>query len=155
MLTPSMSPYWGMYSRFAVHFVWTTRDRQPLIDRGRADFLWENLPIVTRQERALLLELGMVSTHIHLLMCLHPMTQIPRMLQRMKGGTATLINRHVRSRLADLRWAKGYSLTSVCPRHIDLIANYVRHQDRRHPTEAIPGWEPRPVASATSAEPRL
>jgi putative transposase len=144
-----------MYHRFAIHLVWTTRDRLPLIDCGRAQFLWENLPIVARQERALIVELGMVSTHVHLLACLHPTIQLPRMIQRMKGGTATLINRRVPSDLAELRWAKGYSLTSVCPRHLDAIANYVRHQHQRHPTEAIPGWSNKPVAPSTSAEPRL
>jgi REP element-mobilizing transposase RayT len=144
-----------MYSRFAVHLVWTTRDRLSLIDRERAAFLWDNLPIVGRQERALVVEVGIVSTHVHLLLCLHPMTLIPRMLQRMKGGTATLMNRQIQSPLGVLHWAKGYSLTSVCPRHLDAIAAYVRHQDIRHPNETIPGWINKPVASATSAEPRL
>lgn len=144
-----------MYNRLAVHLVWTTLDRRPIIDQNRAHFLWENLPIVARQERALLLELGMVSTHVHLLACLHPMTVIPRMLQRMKGGTATLMNRQIQSPLGELRWAKGYSITGICPRHIDLIANYVRTQAARHPNENIPGWINKAVASATSAEPRL
>jgi REP element-mobilizing transposase RayT len=142
-----------MHHRFAVHIVWTTRNREPTINRDRATYLWENLPIIARQERALLLELGMVTTHLHLLLCLHPTTVVPRMLQRMKGGTAALMNRQVRT-ATDFKWAKGYSLTSVCPRHLDIIASYVRNQPNRHPAEAIEGWIP-PVALATSSEARL
>lgn len=102
-----------------------------------------------------MLELGIVATHLHLLVRLHPATVIPRLLQRMKGGTATLINRHVVSQGPALRWAKVYSVISVSPRQRDVAVAYVRHQHTHHPEEAIQGWIGRPVASATSAEPRL
>jgi REP element-mobilizing transposase RayT len=144
-----------MHHRLLVHIVWTTRDRQPTIDRPRAAYLWKHLPIIARQERARVLELGIVATHLHLLVRLHPSTVIPRLLQRMKGGTATLINRQPGSACPTLRWTKGYSVTSVSPRQQDVAAAYVRHQHTHHPDEAIPGWPARPVASATSAEPRL
>jgi len=62
-----------------------------------------------------LLELGNVATHLQLLVRLRPSTVIPRLLQRMKGGTATLINRHVASRGSALRWAKGCSVTRHAP----------------------------------------
>ena len=98
-----------------------------------------------------MLELGIVTTHLHLLVRLHPSTVIPRLLQRMKGGTATLINRHMASEGPALRWAKGYSVISVSPRQRGIAAIYVRHQHTHHPEEAIQGWIGRPVASATSA----
>jgi putative transposase len=129
-----------MYHRLLVHIVWTTRDRGPTIDQARAAYLWEHLPIIARQERARILELGMVSTHVHLLIRLHPSTVIPRLLQRMKGGTANAINRHERSGAPALRWAKGYSLTSVSPHHLEAAATYVRRQPNRHPDDTTPGW---------------
>ena len=144
-----------MHHQLLVHIVWTTRDRQPTIDRPRAEYLWKHLPIIARQERARVLELGIVTTHLHLLVRLHPSTVIPRLLQRMKGGTATLINRGAPLQDPALRWAKGYSVISVSPRQRGVAAAYVRHQHTHHPDEAIPGWTAPPVASATSAEPRL
>ena len=144
-----------MHHHLLVHIAWTTRDRAPIIDRNRASYLWSHLPVIARQERARILELGIVSTHLHLLVRLHPATGISRLLQRMKGGTACRINRHEASTAPDLRWAKGYSITSVSPRHLDMVAAYVRQQHIHHPGEAIPDWTSHPVASATSAEPRL
>ncbi len=145
-----------MYHRLLVHIVWTTRDRGPTIDQARAAYLWEHLPIIARQERARILELGMVATHVHLLVRLHPSTVVPRLLQRMKGGTANAINRHERSGAPHLRWAKGYGITSVSQRNQDAAATYIRRQPTHHPDDAIPGWDGGgPVASATSAEPRL
>ena len=129
-----------MYHRILVHLVWTTRDRAPLIELTSAAYLAEHLPIIARQERTRLLELGIVATHVHLLMRLHPTSQVPRLLQRLKGGTAVGINRASDSLAPDLRWAKGYGVQSVSPRSAESVALYVRHQHIRHPDEAIRGW---------------
>ena len=129
-----------MYHRILVHIVWTTRERVPTIDRAYAAYLSEHLPIIARQERARVLELGIVATHLHLLLRLHPTTVIPRLLQRMKGGTAHGINRRLAPGAPVLRWAKGYSVQSVSPRHRESAAAYVRDQHLHHPGEAIPGW---------------
>lgn len=144
-----------MHHRLVVHIVWTTRDRLPSINRVRAQYLWEHLPIIVRQERGRLLELGIVTTHLHMLVRLHPTTQIPRLLQRMKGGSAYGINGAAAIGQTHLRWAKGYSVTSVSPRAMQSVETYVRHQHLRHSQEAIAGWSNDPVASATPAEPRL
>ena len=144
-----------MHHHVLVHVVWTTRDREPSLDRERAVYLWERLPIIARQERARILELGLVATHLHLLVRLHPMTQLPRMLQRMKGGTAYGINGGASTDPSRLRWAKGYSVISVSPRAISRVAVYVRDQHLHHPDQAIPGWSNPSVASATPAESRL
>jgi putative transposase len=130
-----------MRDRLFVHIVWTTRDRAPLVDAPTAGFLEHLFPITCRQERANLLALGMVQTHVHMLVRLHPTTQIPRLLQRLKGGSAVLAGReglplHGRP----LRWAKGYGIASVSPQQLSSVFGYVRDQARRHPTEAIPGW---------------
>ena len=144
-----------MHHQLLIHIVWTTRDRRPMIDRPQASFLWEHLPIIARQERSRVLELGIVATHLHLLLRVHPATVIPRLLQRMKGGTSTFINRHMTTGGPALRWAKGYSVTSVSPRQREVVAAYVRCQDAHHPGDAIPGWAGRPFPAAPSAEPSL
>ena len=142
-----------MHHQLLVHIVWTTRDREAAIDHGRAAYLSEHLPIIARQERARILELGLVTTHLHMLVRLHPTTEIPRMLQRMKGGTAHGMNENSTAGQRPLRWAKGYSVVSVSPRAAPQVAAYIRDQHTRHPREAIPGWGRPSVASATSAEP--
>ncbi len=124
------------------------------MDRRVAAFLVEALPIIARQERAVILEIGIVRTHLHLLVRLHPTTTIPRLMQRMKGGTSIVANRDgIATR--ELRWAKGYNIDSVNPRGLETVRLYIRNQALRHPDEAIPDWSPPHVASATSAESRL
>ncbi|HQR17769.1 MAG TPA: IS200/IS605 family transposase [Gemmatimonadales bacterium] len=129
-----------MHHRLLVHIVWTTREREPTIDSQRAAYLCEHLPIIARQERVHILAIGIVATHLHLLVRVHPSTSLPRLLQRMKGGTAHAINWHFSASGPALRWAKGYSATTVSPRQAGRAVSYIRHQSSHHPTEAIPGW---------------
>ncbi len=133
-----------MHHQLFVHLIWTTQNREATIDSQRAAYLWDNLPMIARQERAHILAIGIVATHLHLLMRIHPATSLPRLLQRMKGGTAKTINWDASVDGPALRWAKGYSATTVSPRQLGAAAAYVRRQHTHHPAEAIPGWTGQP-----------
>src|SRR5689334_6500495 len=100
-----------MRHRLYIHLVWTTRERLPLITHDVAEFLAINLPVIARQERGRLLEMGLVQTHIHTIVRIHPLTSITRLVQRFKGGTSTLLNR--RTATTKLKWAKGYNVDTV------------------------------------------
>src|SRR5258706_7791150 len=102
-----------MRDRLFVHITWTTRERAALIDARVASFLSQALPIITRQERGRVLAIGIVANHVHLLARLCPMTQIPRLLQRLKGGTAMVANRDGHATRRPLKWDKGYNIESV------------------------------------------
>lgn len=125
-----------------VHVAWTVRDRAPLIDVRLAEFLCRFLRDVARQERAHILEVGLVSTHIHLLVRLHPTTTIPRLMQRLKGGSSVIAGREYRSSDGhELKWERGYSIHTVGAKSLEAVRKYLRSQHLHHPAEAIPGWE--------------
>ena len=90
----------------------------------------------------------MVSDHVHLLVALHPATSLPRLVQRLKGGSAVVANREGHAhRGHPLRWAKGYNVETVSPRRVPRVGEYIRRQPQHHPQRAIPDV---PVASATA-----
>src|SRR5262249_52332296 len=93
---------------------------------------------MAQENRAEVLEIGMVSTHIHLLLRAQPMTDLPRMIGRMKGATSRIAKRDA---IAPLAWADGYDLETVSPGEETKIRHYLRAQPYRHPTEAIAGWQ--------------
>ncbi len=152
-----------MRHRLYVHLTWTARQRAPLIDASRAEFLLRFLPAIARQARAYLLAIGLVTTHVHLVVRLNPATSIARLVQRSKGGSSILCARECHGLLSEpLRWDKGYNVESVSPRALTEVMDYVNHQPRRHPDQVIPGWSQRLLARTTStslkrqaAEPRL
>jgi len=130
-----------MWHRLYYHIVWTTRERQHLIDAGLARFLCRFLRGVARQERAHILEIGMVATHVHLLVRLHPTSDISRLLQRMKGGSSTVAGkeRHSTTNLV-LKWSKGYAIRTIAARSLEVVRGYLRSQTTKHPNEVIRDW---------------
>jgi REP element-mobilizing transposase RayT len=132
-----------MRHRLFVHLVWTTRDRAPLIDVRVAEFLSRYLRDVAAQERTRVVALGLVQTHVHMLLRIHPQSCLTRLVQRLKGGSATVAGREGHSTVArPLRWARGYSIDSISPRAVEIVRDYVLAQPEHHPAEAIERWAP-------------
>jgi REP element-mobilizing transposase RayT len=77
-----------MHHRLYLHLVWSTRDRAPLITADRAVFLCRFLRGTARHHRAYVLELGMVATHVHVLLRVHPATALSRGLLGIECGGA-------------------------------------------------------------------
>src|SRR2546427_7706348 len=80
----------SVIDRIYCHIVWTTRNRKALIDAALARLLCGFLRGVASQEAARLLEIGMVRTHVQLLVRIRPTTNVSRLLQRLKGGSAAI-----------------------------------------------------------------
>lgn len=120
-----------------VHLTWTTLQRQALINRDVAAFLYRFLPREARRHGARLLALGVVADHVHLVLRLPPVTNISRMVQGFKGASARIANRDGLMPRAPLRWAEGYDLRSVGVRRLQTVVDYVEQQASRHPNLAV------------------
>lgn len=103
-----------------------------------AQFLARYLPAVAHQENAAVLAMGMVTTHIHLLVTMAPTTGIPRLVQRFKGGSSRVAE--IEGHSTRLQWANGYSVSSVSRREIARALTYLQAQPKHHPLEAIRDW---------------
>ena len=130
-----------MRHRLYVHLVWTTQGREPLIDLELARFLCRFLRAMARKERAYVLEIGMVRTHVHVLARIHPTVPISTLVERLKGASsAVAANEGVGGR-GRLYWAKGYSVDSVSGGSLAAVRAYLRRQPTKHSNEAIEDWE--------------
>jgi REP element-mobilizing transposase RayT len=116
---------------------WTTLRRLPLIHAGAASYLRQMLPAIARRHGVRVVEIGMVSDHVHLVLELPPRPDIPRLVQGLKGASARIANRDGVMPRAPLRWANGYDLRSVGVRDLRRAIAYVRAQSARHPKQAI------------------
>jgi REP element-mobilizing transposase RayT len=131
-----------MYHRLYYHVVWGTNDREPLITLRTARFLCGFLRGIAIQERSRILDIGIVMDHVHVLITIHPTTNWPRLIQRLKGGSSMLANREGQVDCDHpLKWAKGYSVQTVSPCNVDKVRGYLKKQSLHHPEKAIPGWE--------------
>lgn len=130
-----------MRHRLYIHLIWTTQHRERLIDRPIAQFLCRFLRALARKERAHILEIGMVQTHLHLLARIHPTVAISRLVKRLKGASSAVATKEGLGTNGRLYWAKGYSVDTVSRRNLDAVRSYLRSQPTHHREEAIPGWE--------------
>ena len=127
-----------MRHRLYYHVAWTTRDRARLIDSAVAEFLAHHSQVVARQERASILELGIVADHVHLVLRAHPRTDLPRLIQRLKGASARIATKlGLTKHPCGLKWAKGYNIETIGPKALEVARRYVRNQPARHPGKAI------------------
>jgi REP element-mobilizing transposase RayT len=140
-----------VYHRLYLHPVWTTRARAPLIDLAIARFLARFLRAMARRERAYVLEIGMVQTHVHLLIRLHPTAAVSPLVKRLKGASSAVAAQEGLGARGRLYWAKGYAVHSVSPQALEAVRQYLRERPRHHPSEAISGWagDPRGEYDAT------
>lgn len=126
-----------MPAHIYAHLTWTTFARLPLIDASVVGFLTKFLPAECVRHKARAIALGIVADHVHLLLELPPIVDIPRLVQGLKGASARIANRDGITRHESLRWAQGYSLRSVSPGNLRAAVSYVRSQAHRHPNRAI------------------
>src|SRR5437762_13955487 len=130
-----------MIDRIYCHVVWATRHRAPLIDAGLARFLCTFLRGVATQESARILEIGMVRTHLHLLVRIRPTTDVSRLLQRLKGGSAAIAGKERRAAAGvPLKWDKGYSSHSWGMRGLAAVRAYLRAERLHYPDQVTAGW---------------
>lgn len=130
-----------MRHRLYIHLVWTTRGRERLIDLEVAAFLCRFLRSMARKERAYILEIGLVQSHVHVLARVHPTTPVSTLVKRLKGASSAVAAQEGLGKLGRLHWAKGYSVQSVSAQALDRVRAYLRHQRIHHSEEAITGWE--------------
>ena len=127
--------------RLYAHLTWGTLQRQALITPDVVAFLRRFLPHEAQRHGARLLALGIVADHVHVVLRLGTVNDIPRMVQGLKGASARVANRDGLTPRARLRWAEGYDLRSVGVRQLRTVVEYVENQAHRHPKLVV---RPRP-----------
>jgi len=123
--------------RIYVHASWTTFARLPLIDTLVADFLRRFVLAEAGRHGARVVETGIVRDHVHIILELPPVFDVPRLIQGLKGASARIANRDEIARHESLRWAQGYDLRSVGLRQLRGAIAYVKSQADHHPERAF------------------
>lgn len=107
-----------------------------MIDGATAQFLDGYLRKVVSHERAEVLGLAILKTHVDLVIRTRAWFDLPRLAQALKGGSSYEVNRLPGNKLG-LRWANEYSATTVSPRHVPHVLRYLTTQAQRHPDEVV------------------
>ena len=90
------------------------------------------------KERAEVVGLAILQTHVHLIIRTEARFDLPYLVQLLKGGSSYAASRVAGNSLG-LRWARKYSATTISPKQLGLALRYLQAQNQHHPGEGVRG----------------
>jgi REP element-mobilizing transposase RayT len=115
------------FSQLLFHFVFSTQNREELIGPDLRPKLYSYLEGIVQSEGGVLLSIGGMPDHVHLLARLKPAIFIPDLLRSIKAGSSGWVNS--RSRFA---WQEGYGAFSVSESSAKTVHRYIQNQEAHH-----------------------
>jgi putative transposase len=119
------------FSNLLYHIVFSTKDRRPLITDGAREALYAYIGGVLRGEEGVLLEIGGMPDHVHLVVQFRTDVSVAEMVRRIKANSSKWMNeRHkIPGRF---EWQAGYGAFSVSESGLPALRAYVQNQREHH-----------------------
>jgi REP element-mobilizing transposase RayT len=119
------------FANLLYHIVFTNKGRLPLIRDDLRDPLYEYIGGILRGERGILLEIGGVPDHVHLLVKLKTDIAVSLMVQKIKAKSSKWINER-QSHVQRFEWQAGYGIFSVSESLVGKVQTYIQGQEEHH-----------------------
>ena len=118
-------------SKVIVHFIFSTKDRDPWLDLDVRPRMHAYLATICRDLGGEAFRVGGVADHVHLV------TTLPRTLSQaeMVEGIKKTSSKWIKSlapKLGEFYWQRGYGAFSVSPSQLDAVLEYVESQEEHH-----------------------
>lgn len=121
----------GTYTNLLYHLVFSTKSRLPLISRELETDLNAYIGGIVRGEGGVLLEIGGMPDHVHLLAKFKPAVSVSDMLKHIKGNSSKWVNEE-RMQSRKFGWQDGYAAFTVSESQVGAVRNYIREQEQHH-----------------------
>lgn len=122
------------------HYVWTTKNRYPLITEENRSMLEQSVRATCNKHRVIVHALGFMPDHIHLAVSLPPVLSLFTFAQQVKGSSSHLINRIERSDSMSrniFEWQSEYGVLTFNDDSYSDVTEYVENQLHHHTVGSI------------------
>ena len=119
------------FANLLYHVVFSTKGRLPLISEEVKEPLYEYMGGIIRGEGGILLEIGGMPDHVHLLAKFKTDIAVATMVKKIKGKSSKWRN-DVRHQAERFQWQEGYGAFSVSESLVKKVRNYIRTQEEHH-----------------------
>jgi putative transposase len=119
------------FSNLLFHLVFTTRNRYPYLRPELREPLYQYIGGTIRSARGVLLEIGGVADHVHLLVQLKPETAVAAMVRLIKSNSSRWINDQP-GRQGRFEWQNGYGVFTVSESQVQALRAYILNQEEHH-----------------------
>ncbi len=119
------------YVRIWIHAVFSTKNREPLLDKANRLLLCKHIKENCEQKGIYIDHIGGYSDHIHVLLSLSKTQNIADTMQQIKGESSFWINKEGLLK-EKLQWQDDYFAVSVSQSHVDRVRKYIAGQEAHH-----------------------
>lgn len=124
---------WRLY----YHFVWTTKERQPLIKPAIQPIIYGYIIGKAHALDVIIHAIGGIEDHIHIISSVPPKLSLSDFVRYTKGSSAYHINRMFQDEGADFGWQRGYGVFSLGGKQLKSAVEYVRNQREHHARNSL------------------
>ncbi len=117
------------WSRLFYHLVWSTADREPIIDYAREELIHCHLREAAKRHNIIVHAIGGIEDHIHLAVSIPSALAVATAVQRIKGGSSRAINETLGQ---EFRWQAEYGVDTFSKRHLKDVVAYISNQRKHH-----------------------
>jgi putative transposase len=113
------------------HIVFSTKDREPLIRPAFRDELQKYIAGIVRNEGGVLLGVGGMPDHLHLVTKFKSDRSVAEMVRLIKANSSKWVNEE-HGAAGRFAWQNGYGAFTVSQSQLDALLNYVANQESHH-----------------------
>jgi putative transposase len=122
------------YLSLYYHVIFSTKNRENLIQPGIEERVWAYLGGIARENKFYSIGVGGVENHVHLLLELPATLAVSKAVQLLKGGSSAWI-KDALPEMPGLRrfaWQDGYAAFTVGKSQVADVIEYIRKQREHH-----------------------
>jgi putative transposase len=112
------------------HLVFSTKNREPLIDKAWQQRLYDYTGGIARNLRCVLLAAGGMPDHVHYLVGMHQSVAPADLLAKIKANSTTWVKDNTGCH--SFSWQEGYGAYAVSKSNIDSVKHYIETQAEHH-----------------------
>lgn len=114
-----------------IHTIWTTKDRQPLIQSEMELYLYSFITKIMGELGCQSRILGGTENHVHCLFSLNPQRSVAEVIKHVKGSSSHFVN--FENLVSEkFSWQKGYLAFSVSDANLEQVVERIKRQREYH-----------------------
>lgn len=122
------------YSSLTYHLIFSTKCRRRTIRTEFRERLYQYIGGIIRDKDGVLLEIGGVEDHVHLLAAIPANMSVSDMLRFIKSNSSGWVNETF-SPSQPFAWQPGYGAFTVSHSQKPVVRTYIQNQERHHQTK--------------------
>jgi len=119
------------FTNLLFHIVFSTKHRAPFVHESLRERLYGYMGGILREEGGILLEIGGMPDHAHLLARLKADCSVAEAVRTVKSSSSKWVHQTFPERV-DFAWQTGYAAFSVSESQVATVRRYIKNQEQHH-----------------------